>query len=391
MSDEIPLGLTRYSDCIDDLESSKVESDLEIKQRHILRLDQIFEKNHNVAEELKNWVKTVREEPTYSVVGSKHKELLDSLSSVLAIGLEKADGVDAVEFLKFFLETYGQEGLLAHEPLFMFLDRSVSPDLIGALYYLAKSEFTGVRHDLSKRAVKLTVDIAFQGNHTWRALSTVLQEIDLAKPGYDLLAGIPDLLGKLDQYVASEDDIVFLQFSGGIERVKAVGADPYKVYVAAMGRLSPNSINQLSLPVIHRFVREATEDLKACGTITEVHASKRYSQFLNGIFNALVRPTTLGFSFWQPIIHDLAPHACKVSGVNLVLNLARLNGPDKLGLTPETVRSLVEPEALKRAMRQSVDEGDQYDLVVKLGLDGLFESSYIQKLKGAKLESALGL
>ena len=388
---EIPIDLTGYTDVIGDFEYSTVESDLEIKQRHILRLDQIFEKNHNVADELKNWVKSVREDPTYSVVDSKHKALLDSLSSVLAIGLEKAVGVDAVEFLKFFLETYGEDGLLAYEPLFMFLDRSVSPDLIGALYYLAKSDFSGVRYDLSKRAVKLTVDIAFQGNHTWRALSTVLQEIDLAKPGYDLLAGIPDLLGKLDQYVASEDDIVFLQSSGGIERIKAVGADPYKVYVAAMARLSPNSINQLSLPVIHRFVKEATEDLKASGTITEVQASKRYSQFLNGVFSALERPKNLGLSCWQPIIHDLAPHASKASGVELVLRLARLNGPDKLGLTPETVRSLVEPEALKRAMRQSVDKGDQYDLVVKLGLDGLFEPSDLQKLKGAKLESALGL
>jgi hypothetical protein len=385
MRKEIPIDLTGYTEAIGNFEYSTVESDLDKKHQYILRLDQIFEKNHNVAEELKSWVISVRDEPAFSM------EDVNSLSQVLAVALVKSHGVDALEFLKFFLETYGPEGPL-DQPLLLFLDRSTSPDLIGALYYLAKTDFAGVHYDLTKMAIKFTVDIAFQGNHTWRALSTVLEMIDLAKPGYDLLAGIPDLLGKLDKYVTREDDIVFMQASGGIERIKAVGADPYKVYVAAMGRISTNSINQLSLPVIHRFVKEATEDLKASGTITEVQASKRYSQFLDGIFTALVWPKNLGLTFWHPIIHDLAPHASKVSGGSLVIRLARLNGPDKLGLAPETVRSLVEPVALKRSMSQAgIDNGDQYDLVVKLGLDGIFEPSDLQKLKGAKLESALGL
>jgi hypothetical protein len=283
MRKEIPIDLTGYTEAIGNFEYSTVESDLDKKHQYILRLDQIFEKNHNVAEELKSWVISVRDEPAFSM------EDVNSLSQVLAVALVKSHGVDALEFLKFFLETYGPEGPL-DQPLLLFLDRSTSPDLIGALYYLAKTDFAGVHYDLTKMAIKFTVDIAFQGNHTWRALSTVLEMIDLAKPGYDLLAGIPDLLGKLDKYVTREDDIVFMQASGGIERIKAVGADPYKVYVAAMGRISTNSINQLSLPVIHRFVKEATEDLKASGTITEVQASKRYSQFLDGIFTALVWP-----------------------------------------------------------------------------------------------------
>ena len=368
-----------------------MSSEYQRKQSYIRNLQEIFKNPHNMAEELKVWAMCVMDEPPFILSGIKHKQLLENLNSYLCAELDKVKSVEPLELVEFFFETYCSDGPFADHHFFMNIDRSSSTQLLGALYFMAAANFTGVRDDLRMRAVKVTAEIAFEGKKKWSALSAVLQEIDQANPGYDLLAGIPDMLVSLEKYMVTESDVVFMQNAGGIERIKAVGADPDKVYASAMCSISTTTLNNAGLPVVHQFAKDVVEDLKASGKITEAQAGERYGLLLDGVFSALNRSRNFKQDCWKPILNDLAPYVNKDSGTDLILHLARVNGPDQLGLSLETVRSMVEPEAFKKGLSKWVEKGDQLELLKTLGIDDLFSEVDINKMKGSKLESALGL
>jgi hypothetical protein len=368
-----------------------MSSEYQRKQSYIRGIEEIFKNPHNMAEELKIWAMCVMDEPPFILSGIKHKQLLENLNSFLCAELDKVKNVPPLELIEFFCETYCSDGPFADHHFSMNIDKSSSTQLLGALYFLAAAEFTGVRDDLRMRAVKVTAEIAFEGKKKWGALSAVLQEIDQANPGYDLLAGIPDMLVNLEKHMVSESDVVFMQKAGGIERIKAVGADPEKVYTSAMQSISTTTLNNAGLPVIHQFAKEVLEDLKASGRITQAQAGERYGQLLEGVFIALNRSRNFNQDCWKPLLNDLAPYVNKDSGTDLILHMARVNGPDQLGLSLETVRSMVEPEAFKNGLSKWVDKGEQLELLKALGIDDLFSEVDINKMKGAKLESALGL
>jgi hypothetical protein len=52
---------------------------------------------------------------------------------------------------------------------------------------------------------------------------------------------------------------------------------------------------------------------------------------------------------------------------------------------------MVEPEAFKNGLSKWVDKGEQLELLKALGIEDLFSEVDINKMKGSKLESALGL
>jgi hypothetical protein len=365
--------------------------DFAMQKAYMKDLDRCFENPNNIVEELEVWAMGVMQAYPYNPRGDAHTKLINTLSYMLVSNLEKARNISALQLIEFFLQVYGSGGPFDHKEFHVKLNNKTSPQLLGALYFISSAEFTGVDESTRNRAPKVVVDLAFEGQKKWKALSAVLQEIDKAKPGYNLMAGIPDMLMNLEKHMVCESDAVFMQGAGGIERIKAVGADLNKVSASVLQSIDETDMNQAGLPVVFEFVTEATEDLKASGKITLAQAGERYAQMLAGVVCSLRKPKNLKYDCWKPMLNALAPYVGQETGNELVLHLARVNGTANTGLSNEAMRSIIEPETFKKSLGKLIDAGDQYDLVIGLGIEDLFTEKEINKIKGQKLESALGM
>lgn len=365
--------------------------DFAMQQAYMKDLDRCFENPGNLAEELEVWAMGVMQAYPYTHLGEAHNSLIGNLSYFLSSALEKAKGVSTLQMIDFFFQVYCEGGPFEHKQFNVKLNHKTPPNLLGALYFMAVAEFEGVSDSTRNRAIKVVVDLAFEGKKKWSALSAVLQEIDKARPGYNLVAGIPDLLMNLEHHMDAESDAVYMQGAGGIERIKAVGADLDKVSASVIQTVSITDMNQAGLPVVLEFVTAALEDLKASGRINEAQAGERYSEVLKGVLHSLTRPKNHKYDCWKPMLNALAPYVNPETGTELVLHLARVNGTETLGVTKEQARSMIDPDAFKAGLKKLVDAGDHYDMVKGLGFEDLFTAQELNKLKGGKLESALGM
>jgi hypothetical protein len=369
-----------------------VAGDFDIKQMHLRALDRAFENPNNLAEELEVWAMGVMQEYPYSPGGEKHQNLISNVSYSLASGFEKLKGAPPLEMIRALTDLYCSGGPFEDREFNVKLSTRSSPELLGMLYFIASTGFTGVSEQTRNRAVKVVVELAFEDKKKWRELSKVLQVIDQANPGYGLLVGIPDLLMNLEQHMVDESDAVFMQGAGGIERIKAVGADLDKVTASVLRSVTETEMNNAGLPVVLEFVKASNEDLKASGQITQAKVAERYNLVLEAVLHVLrQRPKNLKQDCWKPMLDTLAPYATPETSTGLVLHLARINGPKNLGMSQETLRSKLIPEDFKKDLRKLIDTSKQYDLVMELGIADLFTDQEINKIKGLKLESALGM
>jgi hypothetical protein len=369
-----------------------VAGDFDIKKMHLRALDRAFENPNNLAEELEVWAMGVMQEYPYAPRGEKHKQLINNLKYSLADGLAKIKGAPVLEMIRGVSDLYKSGGPFEDEEFNVNLNTKSTPEIIAAMYFFANEGFTGVRESTRNRAVKVVVELAFEDKKKWQALSKVLQIIDKAHPGYGLMAGIPDLLVNLEQHMNSESDAVFMQGAGGIERIKAVGADLDKVSASVLQSITETDMNQAGLPVVLEFVKASSEDLKASGKINQSTVSERYNLMLKAVLNVLKqRPKNLKQDCFKPMIEALAPYSTPETSTGLILHLARLNEPKNLGMSQETLRSTIVVDDFKKDMFKLIDTGRQYDFVMELGIADLFTDKEINKIKGLKLESSLGM
>jgi hypothetical protein len=359
---------------------------------HLKALDRAFENPNNLAEELEVWAMGVMQEYPYSPRGEKHQNLINNVLYSLASGFDKLKGAPPLEMIRALMDLYCSGGQFEDKEFGVKLSTRSSPELLGVLYYIANTGFTGVSESTRDRAVKVVVELAFEDKKKFQALSKVLQVIEKAHPGYGLLAGIPDLLMNLEQHMVDESDAVFMQGAGGVERIKAVGADLDKVTNSVLRSVTATEMNNAGLPVVLDFVKASNEDLLASGQISATKVAERYNLMLQSVLHVLrQRPKNLKQDCWKPMLNDLAPYSTPDTASGLILHLARVNGPNSLGMSQETLRSMIDPVDFKKDLMKLVDGGRQYDLVVEMGIADLFTDKEINKIKGLKLESAMGM
>jgi hypothetical protein len=364
---------------------------IEYQNNGVKDLGNILKNHVNLASELRDWAISFvsngdRDSPAFA-----SKVLVSNLGYAWGIGSGKSRGISASDFIDFFTKVYGRGGPLETQKFHMLTSSTNSPEFVGALYFLASSDFNGLTAATCKRAIKTVVEVAFEDKNKWKSLNNVLLKIDEASPGCGLVAGIPDRLEALHHQVNNPNDAVLMQQAGGIHRVTAVGADLQKVFTAAIKKVDTASLYPASWPLAYAFFVDALEDLKASRKMTATEANTSYDAILKGLLSNLSRKKVNNHDQLRPILSDLTRYASKTTASSLIINLCRCNALQVLSTHRDQIIPLIDPIAFKEDVNTQVDVGDRYSVVTLLGLEHLYTPRELNALKGAKLESALGL
>lgn len=363
---------------------------IEYQNKGLQALGNILENPVNLADELRDWATSFVSKGDGDSSAFANKVLVARIGYAWGVGSGKSRVVSASNFIDMFTKVYGRGGPLETQQFHMLTSSKNSPEFVAALYFLASSDFKGITAATCKRAIKTVVEAAFEDKKKWKSLSNVLLEIDEARPGYGLVASLPDRLEALHCHVNNPNDAVLMQQAGGIHRIKAVGADLDKVCNAALKKIDTASLYPASWPLAYSFFVDALEDLKASRKMTATEANTSYAAILKGLMGNLARKKFNNYDMLKPILIDLSSYVSKETASSLVINLCRCNGLEVLGGHREKILSMIDATALKEDINL-IDVGDRHALVTMLQLDHLFSASELNKLKGARLESVLGL
>lgn len=349
----------------------------------------------NLAEEVRDWA--------IDQVGQGKRDILVRTSSTLTWSiyeplsssrgsLKDVNANDIIDVLK---TVYGPGGPLESQQ-FSILPKVIdSPELIGALYFLANSDFNGVSVKTRKRAIKIVAEIALEAQEKWGKVLAVLQQIDKKIPGHGLVESIPDRLGSFHHHMGYAIDVVTMQKAGGVKRLKEVGADLKKVFDVALSQMGKASLYPGSWSFGHAFFKEALEDLKASGRVTNSDLRTAYGSVLRGFLDSLEskggRKSLIKYDGLKPIFSDLVPFVGPETASSLAINLFRCNGLEWLGAHREDMVSMIDPDSFKNGLKSLIDPDEHYNLVASLALEHIFTRMELYKLKGDKLDSALGL
>jgi 2C-methyl-D-erythritol 2,4-cyclodiphosphate synthase len=317
---------------------------------------------------------------------------LRTLSKTFLKHLSSPAGISTLDHIKIYEGMYGANGSLRDTGFDHYDALSSHSKLIAGLYYFIQTDSSFINISKRHTITKQVTEIALEGGQNWKALKVQLELIDNQRPQAKLVASIPGLLKNLAEHLYMDSDAVLIQKLGGVERLKEVGADIDHFCQSVLSRLSVSSLKIDGLSQVHRFIVEATDELHTSGAITRDESNDRHSRMLRAILSARVnKPKKESHERYRPMMLELAPHLNKKHASDLIPRLSKYLSLDEIKSHLKEPLSLIDPPKFKVGLTKHVDAGMQYDLVVKLGLDGLFEHSELQRLKGAKLESALGL
>jgi hypothetical protein len=349
----------------------------------------------NLVEEVRDWALDQISQGNADILARTSSTLTRNIYDPLSFSRGRLKDVYANDLIDLLKKVYGLGGPLETQQ-FDILPKVVnSPELIGALYFLANSDFNGVSVKTRKRAIKIVAEIALEAQDKWDRVLSVLQKIDKTIPGHGLVESIPDRLGSYHNHMGYAIDVVTLQKAGGVKRLKEVGADPKKVFDAALSQMGKASLYPGSWSFGHAFFKEALEDLKASGRVTDSYLRTAYGSVLRGFLDSLEskggRKSLVKYEGLKPIFNDLVPFVSPETASSLAINLSRCNGLEWLGAYREEVVSMIDPDSFKNGMKSFIESGEHYNLVASLGLEHIFTRTEIYKLKGDKLDSALGL
>jgi hypothetical protein len=317
---------------------------------------------------------------------------LKSLSGTFVRHLSFHAGISTLDFVEIFEGMYGANGPLRGAGLDYYDPLPTHAKLIAAMHYFMRTDSGFINISKQQAITKQVAEIALEGGKNWQALKGQLALIELQRPQARLAESVPDLLKNLAEHLYMDSDAVFIQKVGGVERLKEVGADIDDVCRAVLKSLSTTSLLNTRLSQVHRLIVDATCELHASGTISREESNERHCRLLRAVLNAKRRD--LGkdaHECYQKMMLELTPHMSKKHASDLIPRLTAYLKLDEIKDHLKGPLSIIDLSAFKSGMTKHVDAGMQYDLVVKLGIDGLFKQSELQKLKGAKLESALGL
>ena len=366
-------------------------ADIESERGPGKTLLEIFNNPQNLANDLYVWACSIKDRLPNITLDEANKQLSVHFFYALAFGLGRVKGVSSLEIINLLIKVYGAGGPLETEEMSVSTGTSNSPELIGALYFLAHSEHAVITPKTRQQAIKTTVDFAFHGKKKWRELATILKELDRLRPGHSLFSSVHRRLESLEAYVEDAHDAGMLESGGGIKRINAVGADLGRVRASVVRNIGQSRLALSTLPIIHRFVTTSTEALKASGRLSEDQVTETYADFLKCVLGSLNGRKRADDEELRPIFSDLVQYANQETASDLVLQLCLMNWLEDLEADRERVVSMVDPDDFKKGLESLIHVGDRHGLVTSLGLEQLFSNSEMNTLKGAKLESALGL
>jgi hypothetical protein len=320
--------------------------------------------------------------------------LIRGLGDTFVKILSYKDGVSTMQYIQIFESLYGVNGPLATD---VFIDHyNALPShskLIAAMLYLSLAEPSVI--GIGKRWVikKQVSEIALQAGKNWKGLNTELQVIDGQRSEARVLDHIPHFLRNLQTLFTTEKDVVFIQQSGGVERLKEIGAGINSICLSMLNRIPTTSMGHVGLPLVHQFLKDANSELLASGVITKEVANERQSLMMQGVLNVRRSLKKEVNPCYHAMLVDLMPNLSKKHAPVLIPRLMNYLAVDEIKANVKDLVSLIEADlpSFKKALKSNVDSGMHHDLVIKLGVDCLFKPTEMQKLKGAKLESALGL
>lgn len=321
--------------------------------------------------------------------------LLRCLGDTFVKTLAYKGGVTTMNYIHIFEGLCGRHGPLRSDQGIAHYD--VLPKhskFIAAMFYLSRAEFSVIDQGVQTVIKKQVSEIALEAGKNWDGLNAELQMIDAQRPEARTLHDIALILEVLQNQFTTEQDVVFIQKSGGVKRLKEIGAGINAICLSMLKRIPVTSMGHVGLPLVHQFLKDANNELLASGAISQRVANERLTVMMTAVLNVRrkQKKKTVDPCYHEMMV-DLMPNLTKEKAPVLIPRLTNYV------TVPEIANHLKDPASLiqddldgfKMALKKQADASLQYDLVMALGLDGLFEPSELQKLKGAKLESALGL
>jgi hypothetical protein len=312
-----------------------------------------------------------------------------ALVGFFTLNLPVKNGVSTLEYIAILERLFGIGGPL-HGNKIDHYSMAPNAQFIAAMYFIQAAP--GLNDPIKQNIIQRHVTgIALEAGNAWKALRTQLELIDQAKPQARLVESIADLLQNLRLRFHTDNDAVLIQKAGGVERLKEIGADIDAICQGVLERIHATRLSHVGLPLVHRFIVDATSELHASSKITREVANERLSMMLVAVLNVRRNQKKSVHPCYREMMLELAPHMSKQHASELIPRLGNYLPLEELTSHLNDPLALINLTEFKKALNKHTDAGIQYDLVVKLGLASLFEGSELQKLKGQKLESALGL
>jgi hypothetical protein len=320
--------------------------------------------------------------------------LIRSLGDYFVRTLSYKSGVSTMQYIQIFEGLCGGGGPLESEGGIDHYDAlSKHSTFVAAMLYLSLAEPCVI--GIGKRWVikKQVTEIALEAGKNWKGLNAELQVIDGQRPETRVLDHIPHFLSNLQTQFTKEKDVVLIQQSGGVERLKEIGAGINSICLSVLKRIPTTSMGHVGLPLVHQFLKDANNELLASGVITKEEANERQSVMMQGVLNVRRALKNNVNPCYHAMLVDLMPYLSKKHAPVLIPRLTKYLTSEEIKANVKDLVSFIEADlaSFKKALKANVDAGMHYDLVFELGIDCLFKPSELQKLKGIKLESALGL
>lgn len=364
-----------------------------LAQPYYTMLDDIFKHPTDLREQLVHMAEVAAEALIVHQFDGLRTEVLKNLSHQVTGALLKKlpKDVSAGELINIIEALYDEDAPFAGIKLAIPVVPQTASPMIAALHYLTSQEFEATKNYGKMTAPKLVALIAFEGKKNWSGLKVALNDVDQARHGSNLLANLPDLLENFHTFCVDTGDAFWIQRAGGIERIKAVGADLEAVCQAVMSDLKKTDLNEAGFPPMYEFLKTATADLQASGRITKAQAEQRYCDMLEGTLHALTRKKNHKHDCWEPILRELASFANSKLSIEHIVQMGRYLKPDQTGLKGHDVASKVKPERLKTMLEKNIAPADRFLVVERLGLEDMFTTQELSRLRGQRLEGELGL
>lgn len=316
---------------------------------------------------------------------------MPQLSRMLLRKFDDSSSVSSINHIELLEKLHGSGGPLESYAIEFSYENPKNPKLMAALFFFQQNDSVLLDSNGHIFVNKYVGEIAFANAKAWLALRPQIDLVDSARPGQNLLQAIPDLLVNVFGELSTEKDLLFIQKSGGIERLKEVGADLDVICQQVLNKIHITSLAHVSLPIVHQFLKGANEELLASGRITKEESRERHCKVMVGVLNVRKAQKSPAHECYHAMLLELAPHLSLKHASDLIPRLSKYLTVDEITSSVKDLCALIDVPAFKKALTKHVDAYDRHGLVLELGLGDLFKPSDLQKLKGKKLEAALGL
>ena len=300
-------------------------------------------------------------------------------------------GISGVDHIEIGYRIFGEGGPLHGVRYAYSRPLDSNSQFVAAMYYLHHSGSELLDYRRNSSINKQVIGIAFEGGENWNSLQSELLIMDTLKPNIKLLSGVPDLLAKMHMRFWKEKDLVFIQKAGGVERLKEVGANLKRITKLGLMNIHKTQLDHVELPLLIEFLKASNSELIATGIITREESKERCSMMMVGVMNLQRVQKSAVNDVYHALLLDLAPSLSKAWASDLIPRLSQCLTLNELSQHVKVSPDCIGMHKFKKALNKHTEIEHRYDLLIVLGLDGLFTPSDIQKLKVAKLESALGL